>query len=57
MSQSRTARHQRDRLDHAIEFTSGATAAGMFAYGVALSYQVLHSIAHAAGLPAWAARL
>jgi hypothetical protein len=52
-----TARHQRDRLDRAIELASGATAAGMFAYGVALSYSVLHAIAHAAGLPAWAARL
>jgi hypothetical protein len=50
-------RHQRDRLDRAIELASGATAAGMFAYGVALSYSVLHAIAHAAGLPAWAARL
>ena len=49
--------HQRDRLDRAIEFASGATAAGMFAYGVALSYSVLHSIARAAGLPPWAARL
>ena len=57
MSQSLTARHQRDRLDRAIELSSGATAAGMFAYGVALSYSVLHAIAHAAGLPAWAARL
>jgi hypothetical protein len=57
MSQSLTARHQRDRLDRAIELASGATAAGMFAYGVALSYSVLHAIAHAAGLPAWAARL
>jgi Protein of unknown function (DUF2637) len=49
--------HQRDRLDRAIELSSGATAAGMFAYGVALSYQVLHAIAAAAGLPSWAARL
>jgi hypothetical protein len=49
--------HQRDRLDRAIELSSGATAAGMFAYGVALSYQVLHAIAAAAGLPVWAARL
>jgi hypothetical protein len=49
--------HQRDRLDRAIELSSGATAAGMFAYGVALSYQVLHAIAAAAGLPPWAARL
>jgi hypothetical protein len=29
----------------------------MFAYGVALSYSVLHRIATAAGLPAWAADL
>jgi hypothetical protein len=29
----------------------------MFAYGVALSYSVLHRIALAAGLPPWAARL
>jgi hypothetical protein len=57
MSESLTARHQRDRLDRAIELASGATAAGMFAYGVALSYQVLHAIASAAGLPPWAARL
>jgi len=49
--------HQRDRLDRAIELASGATAAGMFAYGVALSYSVLHAIARAAGLPPWAARL
>jgi hypothetical protein len=50
-------RHERDRLDRAIELASGATAAGMFAYGVALSYSVLHAIARAAGLPPWAARL
>jgi hypothetical protein len=49
--------HQRDRLDRVIELASGATAAGMFAYGVALSYSVLHAIARAAGLPPWAARL
>ncbi len=49
--------HQRDHLDYAIELASGATAAGMFAYGVALSYSVLHAIAHAAGLPPWAARM
>jgi Protein of unknown function (DUF2637) len=29
----------------------------MFAYGVALSYSVLHAIAAAAGLPPWAARV
>jgi hypothetical protein len=49
--------HQQDHLDTAIELASGLTAAGMFAYGVALSYQVLHAIAAAAGLPVWAARL
>jgi hypothetical protein len=53
MPDSRTARHRRDRIDRAIELASGLTAAGMFAYGVALSYQVLHAIA--AGLPPWAA--
>jgi hypothetical protein len=52
-----TTVHLPDRLDRAIELSSGATAAGMFAYGVALSYSVLHAIAHAAGLPLWAARL
>jgi Protein of unknown function (DUF2637) len=57
MSESPVVRHQQDHLDAAIELASGLTAAGMFAYGVALSYQVLHAIAHAAGLPPWAARL
>src|SRR5437773_2435838 len=57
MADHAAVRHQPDRLDRAIELASGATAAGMFAYGVALSYSVLHAIAHAAGLPAWAARL
>jgi hypothetical protein len=57
MPDSLTAHHRRDRLDRVIELASGLTAAGMFAYGVALSYQVLHAIAAAAGLPAWAARL
>jgi hypothetical protein len=45
----------RDWIDTAIEWASGLAAVGMFAYGVALSYQVLHAIAAAAGLPAWAA--
>jgi hypothetical protein len=44
----------RDWLDQMIELASGATAVGMFAYGYALSYQVLHAIAAAAGLPTWA---
>jgi Protein of unknown function (DUF2637) len=57
MADHAATRHQPDRLDRAIELASGATAAAMFAYGVALSYQVLHAIAHAAGLPPWAARL
>jgi hypothetical protein len=45
----------RDWIDTAIEWASGLAAVGMFAYGVALSYQVLHAIAAAAGLPGWAA--
>jgi hypothetical protein len=40
-----------------IEWASGATAVAMFAYGVALSYSVLHRIAAASGLPSWAADL
>jgi hypothetical protein len=44
-------------LDTAIEWASGATAVGMFAYGYALSYSVLYAIATAVGLPAWAARV
>jgi hypothetical protein len=51
------ARPARDWTDAAIEWASGTTAAAMFAYGVSLSYQVLHRIAQAAGLPTWAARL
>jgi len=47
----------RDWIDVAIEWASGLAAVGMFAYGVALSYQVLHAIAAAAGLPGWAARV
>jgi Protein of unknown function (DUF2637) len=47
----------RDWTDRAIEIASGTTAVAMFAYGVALSYSVLHRIATAAGLPAWAADL
>ena len=45
----------RDWTAPAIQWASGATAVAMFAYGVALSYSVLHRIATAAGLPAWAA--
>jgi len=50
-------RDARDWLDVAIEWASGATAVGMFAYGFALSYAVLHAIAAAAGLAPWAARV
>ena len=46
-----------DWIDQAIEAASGATAVGMFAYGFALSYSVLHAIATAAGLPLWASDL
>jgi len=45
----------RDWIDVAIEWASGLAAVGMFAYGVCLSYSVLHAIAAAASLPAWAA--
>src|SRR6266545_2886496 len=47
----------RDWTDTAIEWASGSTAVAMFAYGVSLSYSVLHRIATAAGLPPWAADL
>jgi hypothetical protein len=47
----------RDWIDTAIEWASGLAAVAMFAYGVALSYAVLHAVAAAADLPAWAARL
>jgi Protein of unknown function (DUF2637) len=46
-----------DWTARAIEWASGTTAVAMFAYGVALSYSVLHRIASAAGLPSWAADL
>jgi hypothetical protein len=48
---------ERDWTTPAIQWASGATAVAMFAYGVALSYSVLHHIATAAGLPPWAADL
>jgi Protein of unknown function (DUF2637) len=47
----------RDWIDAAIQWASGLAAVGMFAYGVALSYAVLHAIAAAARLPSWAAGL
>jgi hypothetical protein len=56
-SPARPAGPGRDWIDTAIEWASGLAAVGMFAYGVALSYAVLHAIAAAAGLPAWAAHL
>jgi hypothetical protein len=46
---------ERDWIDAAIQWASGLAAVAMFAYGVCLSYQVLHAIAAAAGLPVWAA--
>jgi Protein of unknown function (DUF2637) len=51
-----TAGHH-DWTTRGIEWASGATAVAMFAYGVALSYSVLHRIAAASGLPSWAADL
>jgi hypothetical protein len=48
---------ERDRIEVAIEWTSGLAAVAMFAYGVALSYAVLYAIAEAAGLPPWARAL
>jgi hypothetical protein len=41
---------ERDRIDRAIEHASWLGALAMFAYGAALSFDVLHTIAHAAGL-------
>jgi Protein of unknown function (DUF2637) len=40
----------RDRIDRAIHHASWLGAFAMFAYGAALSFDVLHSIAQAAGL-------
>jgi hypothetical protein len=40
----------RDRIDHAIQLASWLGAFAMFAYGAALSFDVLHTIALAAGL-------
>src|SRR5215211_4292291 len=40
----------RDRIDRAIEHASWLGALAMFAYGAALSFDVLHTIAQAAGL-------
>jgi hypothetical protein len=40
----------RDRIDHAIQLARWLGAFAMFAYGAALSFDVLHTIALAAGL-------
>src|SRR6266508_6594494 len=53
----RPARVGADWIDTAIQWASGIAAVGMFVYGVALSYAVLHAVAAAADLPGWAARL
>jgi len=52
MPADRAARpaQDRDRIDRAIEATSWLGAFAMFAYGAALSFDVLHTIAQAAGL-------
>jgi hypothetical protein len=39
-----------DRIDNAIQLASWLGALAMFAYGAALSFDVLHTIAHATGL-------
>jgi Protein of unknown function (DUF2637) len=44
------ARAAQDRIDRAIHHASWLGAFAMFAYGAALSFDVLHSIAQAAGL-------
>jgi hypothetical protein len=43
-------RAAQDRIDRAIHHASWLGAFAMFAYGAALSFDVLHAIAHAAGL-------
>jgi len=54
---NRSNSFQADWIDTAIQWASGVAAVGMFVYGVALSYAVLHAVAAAAALPGWAARL
>jgi Protein of unknown function (DUF2637) len=44
------ARTAQDRIDRAIHHASWLGAFAMFAYGAALGFDVLHTIAHAAGL-------
>jgi hypothetical protein len=54
----RPARHaDRDRVDLAIDAASWAGTLAIFAYGAALSYQVLHTTALACGLSPALARL
>jgi hypothetical protein len=52
MPADRAARpaQDRDRIERAIQHASWLGALAMFAYGAALSFDVLHSIAQAAGL-------
>jgi hypothetical protein len=52
MPADRAARpaQDRDRIDRAIEHASWLGALAMFAYGAALSFDVLHTIAQAVGL-------
>jgi hypothetical protein len=52
MAAERAARpgQDRDRIDRAIEHASWLGGLAMFAYGAALSFDVLHTIATAAGL-------
>jgi hypothetical protein len=50
------AARRRDWIETAIVWASGLGAVAMFAYGVALSYSVLHQIATAAGLGELGAR-
>ncbi len=45
-----TVAQDRDRIDRAIHHASWLGAFAMFAYGAALSFDVLHTIAQAAGL-------
>ena len=44
------AAQDRDRIDRAIEHASWLGALAKFAYGAALSFDVLHTIAQASGL-------
>jgi hypothetical protein len=50
ISMAAPADQDRDRIDRAIQLASWLGAFAMFAYGAALSFDVLHTIAQAAGL-------